>query len=70
MLPLEPESVNSVLGRKIAESIAKDDCKANCENGCINLNTGLNLTDFIVEKRHIDRMKKRQNDAIDHKRVR
>ena len=65
-MPLEPESANSVFGRKIADSVAKDDYKANIENGSINLNTGLNLTDFIVEKSHIDRMKKRQYEAIDH----
>ena len=66
ILILEEGTNNSLLGRKIAESAARDTQKANEDEGCINLNTGLNLTDFVVEKTHIERMKKRQKDAIDH----
>ena len=45
--------------------LEQDDREVNSEKDCINLNTGLNLSNFVVTKSQIDRLKQRQLDAID-----
>ena len=59
------------ISKEIREKLDKTEIRYNelCarENeGCLNLESGLNLTDYIVDKKLIYKLKKRQFEALDH----
>ena len=63
---IDSSKASEGLQQKMAEADEKDKKSIISENKGLNLDTGLNLSDFEVNKSMLDRLRAKQHDAIDH----